>query len=50
MVNYPSDMLPGKPPLRHRAKRLLFGAPRDLGDRSLFKHISLLPIGISFPA
>jgi len=32
-----------KPPLHHRAKRFLFGKPRDLGDRSLFKHLSLLP-------
>src|SRR5512137_1649643 len=32
-----------KPPLHHRARRLLFGKPRDLGDRSLFQHLSLLP-------
>ena len=24
-------------------KRLLFGKPRDLADRSLFKHLSLVP-------
>src|SRR3990172_3336725 len=32
-----------KPPFFHRARRQLFGKPRDLGDRSLFKHLSLLP-------
>jgi amino acid transporter len=35
--------VPEKPPFHHRLRRLLFGAPRDLGDRSLFKHLSLLP-------
>jgi amino acid transporter len=32
-----------EPPLQQRVRRLLIGKPRDLGDRSLFKHLSLLP-------
>jgi amino acid transporter len=34
---------PEKPPLHHRARRFLFGKPRDLADRSIFRHLSLLP-------
>lgn len=34
---------PDDPPLLRRARRFLIGPPRDLRDRSLFKHLSLLP-------
>jgi len=30
--------------LTHKARRVLFGAPRDLADRSIFHHISLIPV------
>jgi amino acid transporter len=32
-----------KPPVADRLKRLVIGQPRDLGDRSLFHRLSLLP-------
>lgn len=32
-----------RPSLPERLKRLLFGKPRDLEDRSLFQHLSLVP-------
>jgi amino acid transporter len=33
-----------RPPLTARVKRLLVGPPRDLGDRSIFHRISLVPL------
>jgi amino acid transporter len=33
-----------RPPPSTRVKRILFGAPRDLADRSIFHRISLIPI------
>jgi len=32
-----------KPPLLNRTKRILFGKPRDLSDKSIFHRIALLP-------
>jgi len=33
----------GTSPVTTRIKRIVFGAPRDLGDRSLFHRLSLIP-------
>ena len=32
------------PTLTSRIRRVVFGAPRDLGDRQIFHHISLIPV------
>lgn len=39
----PSLPEPERRPLRSRLRRLLVGPPRDLRDRSLFHHLSLVP-------
>lgn len=39
----PSEPGPPPPPITDRIKRVVFGGPRDLGDASLFRQLSLVP-------
>lgn len=39
----PGDPPEEKPPVADKVRRVLFGAPRDLADKSLFHHLSLVP-------